>query len=79
MDPITPIQAPSASDPVSEAPAPRTADVPAAESETSGAAADPAVAVAQWINDWRAGVDVLRTAGLDDAAIAALAGLGCAD
>ena len=73
MDPITPIQPPSAPDPMSEAVAPRAADAPAAELDAPGA--DPAVAAAQWISDFRAGVDKLRTAGLDDSVIAALAGL----
>ena len=41
----------------------------------SDVAADPAIAVARWIGDLRLNIEKLRSAGLDDAAIAALAGL----
>ena len=40
----------------------------------SETAADPAAAVARWIADFRLCAERLRSAGLDDSAIAALAG-----
>ena len=75
VDNITSMPCRSAADPPPEPPDPRTADSPTAAQAARKADADPAITVARWISDLRASVNELRSAGLDDSTVAALAGL----
>ena len=69
------VAAETVAEPPAEPPDREIADPPTPAQTASETAADPAAAVARWITDFRLCAERLRSAGLDDSAIAALAGL----